>query len=32
MEEAQAYYDSSFPQKGTKDLETSEFPVRGPNI
>lgn len=30
--EIQAYYDSSFPKKGTKDLDTSEFPIKGPNI
>ena len=30
--EAQDYYESSFPKKGIKDLETAEYPVRGPNI
>ena len=30
--EIQGYYDSSFPKKGTKDLDTSEFPIKGPNI
>ena len=31
-EEAQAYYDSSFPKKGIKDLDTSEYPIKGPNV
>ena len=31
-EEIQAYFDSSFPKKGIKDLDTSEYPIRGPNL
>merc|ERR1712038_1865469 len=31
-EEIQAYFDSSFPKKGIKDLETSEYPVKGTNV
>jgi len=30
--EVDAYYESSFPKKGTKDLDSSEYPVRGPHV
>ena len=31
-EEMDAYFESSFPKKGIKDLETSEYPVKGTNV
>ena len=31
-EEIDAYFESSFPKKGIKDLETSEYPVKGTNV